>query len=82
MPSAPCSGLNERLGLFSLTEDHAQADRRTLADFLIKNQTTPSSMNSAPAVSRQLFWICRRNKGQNFLLLSKRKHAIILLLET
>jgi transcriptional regulator len=28
-------------------------------------------------VSRQLFWICRRKKGQNFLLLSKRKHAII-----
>src|ERR1700675_793444 len=28
-------------------------------------------------VSRQLFWICRRKKGHNFLLLSKRKHAII-----
>jgi transcriptional regulator len=28
-------------------------------------------------VSRQLFWICRRKKIQHFLLLSKRKHAII-----
>src|SRR6202795_1387718 len=28
-------------------------------------------------VSRQLFWICRRKKGHNFLLLSKRKHAIV-----
>ena len=26
----------------------------------IRNQTTPSSMSSVPAVSRQLFWICRR----------------------
>ena len=34
-------------------------------------------MNGVPAVSRQLFWICRRKKVQNFLLLSKRTHAII-----
>jgi transcriptional regulator len=34
-------------------------------------------MNSVPAVSRQLFWICRRKKVRKFLLLSKRKHAII-----
>jgi PadR family transcriptional regulator, regulatory protein PadR len=33
--------------------------------------------NRVPMVSRQLFWICRRKKGHNFLLLSKRKHAII-----
>ena len=33
--------------------------------------------NTAYTVSRQLFWICRRKKVQNFLLLSKRKHAII-----
>src|SRR5580658_236440 len=34
-------------------------------------------MNNVPAVSRRLFWICRRKKVQNFLLFSKRKHAII-----
>jgi len=35
------------------------------------------SMNSVPAVSRQLFWSCRRKKIRKVLLLSKRKHAII-----
>jgi PadR family transcriptional regulator, regulatory protein PadR len=34
-------------------------------------------MNSVPAFSRQLLWICRRKQGRNFLLLPKRKHAII-----
>jgi len=34
-------------------------------------------MNSAPAVSRQLFWICRQRRTQNVLLLSKRNRAII-----
>jgi PadR family transcriptional regulator PadR len=34
-------------------------------------------MNNVPAVSRRLFWICRRKKVQNFLLFSKRKHATI-----
>src|SRR5208282_4404187 len=34
-------------------------------------------MNGAPAVSWQLFRICRRKKVQKFLLLSKRKHAIV-----
>ena len=34
-------------------------------------------MNNVPAVSRQLFWIRRRKKGQKFLLLSKRKYVII-----
>jgi hypothetical protein len=40
------------------------ADSSTLADFFIRNQTTLSSMNSVPAVSRQPFWICRRRKVQ------------------
>ena len=35
-------------------------------------------MNRVPAVSRQLFWICRPKKLQNLLLLSKRKHANII----
>jgi len=34
-------------------------------------------MNSAPAVSRQLFWICRQKKTQSVLLLSKRNRVII-----
>jgi PadR family transcriptional regulator PadR len=34
-------------------------------------------MNNVPAVSRRLFWICRRKKVQNFLLFSKRKHGIV-----
>jgi len=34
-------------------------------------------MNNVPAVSRRLFWICRRKKVQNFLLFSKRKHTTI-----
>ena len=34
-------------------------------------------MNNVPAVSRRLFWICRRKKVPNFLLFSKRKHATI-----
>jgi PadR family transcriptional regulator PadR len=34
-------------------------------------------MNNVPEVSRRHFWICRRKKVQNFLLFSKRKHAIV-----
>jgi transcriptional regulator len=33
-------------------------------------------MNRVPGVSRELFWICRE-RNSKFLLLSKRKHAII-----
>src|SRR5580658_8896998 len=43
----------------------------------IRNRATPFSMHSVPAVPRQPFRICRRKKVRNFLLLSKRKHAII-----
>jgi hypothetical protein len=67
----------DRRVVFSQQDVKLSDEPLTRSRLFIRNRTTPSSMNSVPAVSRQTFWICRRKKAQNLLLLPKRKRGII-----
>jgi hypothetical protein len=59
------------------TQPYRAARFRNTRRLLLVITTTPSSINSLPAVSRKNLWACGRKITENFLLFSKRNRVII-----
>src|SRR5271170_4803370 len=75
-----CQSLSDH----KLARDHSSVDTHRPASLFQTALRKRTFMQQWPKPDRrrhhsleQFFWICRRKKGQNVLLLSKRKHAII-----
>jgi hypothetical protein len=68
-----------RIALLSPNETLQHWRSANTDDLLVEIKLRRLQMNSVPAVSRQLFWICRRKKGQISFCFPKGSVSLFLL---